>query len=94
MLRLAIAVGLAAVTVAIVAVVDHDRKQERENAAQEAAWFCAHGRPAACSDFDEVAYEERWERRELRYKVGFGVLAAGAITLAVGAVRGRHPVRR
>lgn len=94
MLRLAIAVGLAAVAVAIVAAVDHDRKQDRENAAQEAAWFCAHGRPAACSDFDEVAFEERWERRELGYKVGFGVLAAGAITLALGAVRGRHTARQ
>lgn len=93
MLRLAIVVGLAAVIVGIAASVDHGRKLDRQNAAQEAAWFCAHGRPAACSDFDEVAHEERWERRELRYKVGFGALAAGAITLALGGVRGRHPDR-
>jgi hypothetical protein len=24
-------------------------------------------RPSACTEFDEVAYEERWERREFAY---------------------------
>ena len=90
MLRLALAFGVAALVVGIVAEIDHDRKGDRLNAAQEAAWFCKHGRASACSDFDQVAYEERWERRELRYKVGFGALAAGAITLALGATRRRR----
>jgi hypothetical protein len=93
MLRLAIALGLAAAVVGIVAEIDHDRKGDRANAAQESAWFCKHGRASACSDFDQVAHEERWERRERRYELGFGALAAGAVVLALGALLRRRPVR-
>ncbi|MDX6439833.1 MAG: hypothetical protein QOF45_2416 [Gaiellaceae bacterium] len=63
---------------ALVATVDHRQKWEVEFAAQEAAWFCAHGRPSSCRDFDEVAYEKRWEERELVYRVAFLTLAASA----------------
>ena len=62
MVRLALAVGAAALLVAAVAVVDHRHKREVEFAAQEDAWFCKHGRPSACRAFDETAYEERWEK--------------------------------
>ena len=89
-LRIALAVGAVALAVGLVAAVDHRHKREVELAAQEDAWFCAHGRPAACTEFDEVAYEARWERRELGYRISFIALGASAAGLtASGLRRGR-----
>ena len=90
MLRLALAVGMAALLVGLVAVVDHRHKREVEFAAQEDAWFCAHGRPSACREFDEVAYEERWEQRELAYRVSFFALGASALGLTAIGLRRRR----
>jgi len=90
MLRLALAVGMAALLVGLVAVVDHRHKREVEFAAQEDAWFCAHGRPSACREFDEVAYEERWERRELVYRVSFFALGVSALGLTAIGLRRRR----
>jgi hypothetical protein len=90
MLRLALAVGMAALLVGLVAVVDHRHKREVELAAQEDAWFCAHGRPSACREFDEVAYEERWEQRELVYRVSFFALGASALGLTAIGLRRRR----
>ena len=90
MLRLALAAGLVALLVGAVAVVDHRHKREVEFAAQEDAWFCAHGRPSACRDFDAVGYEERWEQRELAYRISFFALGASALGLAAVGVRRRH----
>ena len=90
MFRLALAVGLAALLVGLVAVVDHRHKREVEFAAQEDAWFCAHGRPSACREFDEVAYEERWEQRELVYRVSFFALGASALGLTAIGLRRRR----
>jgi len=89
-LRIALIVSLAAVLLTVVATVDHRHKREVEFAAQEDAWFCAHGRPSACRDFDEVAYEERWERRELTYRVGFFALGVSALGLAAVGLRRRR----
>ena len=89
-LRIALAVGLATLLVAVVATVDHRHKGSVENAAQEDAWYCAHGRPSACTEFDEVAYEERWEQRELAYRVTFFVLGAAAVGLAAVGLRRRR----
>jgi len=89
-LRIALAAAVAAVLVGVVAVVDHRHKREVEFAAQEDAWFCAHGRPSACGDFDGVAYEERWERRELAYRVTFFALGASALGLTAVGLRRRH----
>jgi hypothetical protein len=89
MLRLALAVGLAALLVALIATVDHRHKGRVENAAQEDAWYCAHGRSSECREFDEVAYEERWERRELVYRVSFFALGASAVGLTAIALRRR-----
>jgi hypothetical protein len=90
MLRLALAVGMAALLVGLVAVVDHRHKRDVEFAAQEDAWFCAHGRPSACREFDEVAYEERWEQRELAYRVSFFALGASALGLTAIGLRRRR----
>ena len=90
MLRLALAVGMAALLVGLAAVVDHRHKREVEFAAQEDAWFCAHGRPSACREFDEVAYEERWEQRELLYRVSFFALGASALGLTAIGLRRRR----
>ena len=89
-LRIALAVGVAALVVGAVAVVDHRHKREVEFAAQEDAWFCAHGRPSACTDFDEVAYEARWEQREQAYRITFFALGASALGLTVVGLRRRH----
>jgi hypothetical protein len=89
-LRIALAVALAASLVAVVATVDHRHKGAVENAEQEDDWYCAHGRPSACHKFDEVAYEERWERRELTYRVTFFALGASALGLTAAALRRRH----
>ena len=90
MLRIALAVGLATLLVGLVAVLDHRHKRSVEFAAQEDAWFCAHGRPSACREFDEVAYEKRWERRELAYRVTFFGLGASALGLTAIGLRRRR----
>jgi hypothetical protein len=90
MVRLAVAAVLTAVVVALAATIDHRHKREVEFAAQEDAWFCAHGRPSACTDFDEVAYERRWENRERAYRIAFFASGACALGLFGAAVRRRH----
>jgi hypothetical protein len=85
---LALAAGAAALVVALAATVDHRHKRSVEFAAQEDAWFCAHGRPARCTDFDEVSYEEHWERRELGYRISFFALGAAAAGLGLASMRG------
>lgn len=90
---LALAAGIAAVLVAVAATVDHRHKGAVEIAAQEDAWYCAHGQPQRCTDFDETAYEERWEQRELRYRVSFFALGAAAAGLGVLSVRRRQEAR-
>lgn len=94
MVCLALAVGAAAGLVALVAVLDHRHKREVEFAAQEEAWYCAHGHPRACTDFDEVAYEEHWERRELGYRVTFFGLGVVAVGLGAAGARRRHDLQR
>ena len=89
MTRLTLAVGAAALLVALAAVIDHRHKREVEFAAQEDAWFCKHGRPSACRDFDEAAYEERWEQRELGYRITFAALGLSALVLGTVALRRR-----
>ena len=90
MLRIALAVGILTLLLGVAAVVDHRHKREVEFAAQEDAWFCAHGRPSACTDFDEVAYEARWERREQAYRVTFFALGASALGLTAVGLRRRR----
>ena len=85
MVRLAVAAAFTALVVALVATIDHRHKRDVEFSAQEAAWFCAHGKPSSCRGFDEVAYEERWEDRESTYRIAFFTLSAFAIGLVVTA---------
>jgi hypothetical protein len=87
---LALAAGAAALVVALGATLDHRHKRSVEFAAQEDAWFCAHGRPDRCTDFDEAAYEERWEQRELGYRVSFFALGGAAAGLGVASLRRRR----
>jgi hypothetical protein len=86
MVRFAVAAALIAVIVALAATIDHRHKRQVEFAAQEAAWFCAHGKPSSCSDFDEAAYERRWEDRERVYRIAFFTLSAVALGFFVTAV--------
>jgi hypothetical protein len=92
MVRLAVAAALIALVVALAATLDHRHKREIEFSAQEAAWFCAHGKPWSCREFDEVAYEQRWEDRELVYRVAFFTLSSIALGLYVTAVWRRRQV--
>ena len=87
---LAIAAAVAALVVALAAVLDHRHKRSVEFAAQEAAWFCTHGRPDRCNGFDETAYEESWEDRELGYRVAFFALGGAAAGLGVAAAARRQ----
>jgi len=89
-LRIALLVGLATLLVGVGAIVDHRHKREVEFSAQEDAWFCSHGRPSACTEFDEVSYEERWERKELAYRVTFFALGLSAVGLAAVGLRRRR----
>jgi uncharacterized membrane protein len=90
MLRAALVAVLAAAVVALIATADHRHKGKVENAAQEDAWYCAHGRPSACTDFDEVAYEAHWERKETAYRMTFFALGATALGLTAVGLRRRH----
>ena len=89
-LRIALAVGIATLLVGAVAVLDHRHKRDVEFAAEEDAWFCAHGHPSACTDFDEIAYEARWEQRESAYRVTFIALGASGLGLTAFGLRRRH----
>ena len=93
MVRLAAAACVLAFVVALVATADHRHKRNVEFAAQEAAWFCAHGRHLSCQGFDEAAYEQRWEDRELAYRVAFFALGGSALGLFV-ITRRRRPAAR
>jgi hypothetical protein len=92
MVRLAVAAAFIALVVALAATLDHRHKREVEFSAQEAAWFCAHGKPSSCREFDEFAYEQRWEDRELVYRVAFFTLSSLALGLYVTAVWRRRQV--
>ena len=97
MIRVAVAAALTAVLVASVATIDHRHKRHVEFAQQESAWFCAHGRPSSCTDFDEAAYEVRWENRELGYRIAFftlGAFALAGLLARPGDQLVRHVVRR
>jgi hypothetical protein len=87
---LALAAGAAMLVVALAATLDHRHKRSVEFAAQEDAWFCAHGRPDRCTGFDAATYEEHWEQRELAYRVSFFALGAAAAGLGLASVRGRR----
>jgi len=87
---LALAIGVAAVLVALAATVDHRHKGAVEIAAQQDAWYCAHGRPQRCTDFDEAAYEADWEQRELGYRISFFALGAAATGLGLLSLRRRQ----
>ena len=91
MVRFALAAAMTALLVAVAATIDHRHKRDVEFAAQEAAWFCAHGKPSSCRDFEEVAYEQRWEERERVYRIAFFVLGASALGLYVAARWRRRP---
>lgn len=77
---------LSALVVGVAATLDHRHKQRIEGAAQVDAWFCKHGRPARCRDFDLAAYERRWEQRELAYETGFAAFGASALVLGAAAL--------
>jgi hypothetical protein len=97
MVRLAVAAAFIALVVALVATIDHRHKRHVEFSAQEAAWFCAHGKPASCSDFDAVAYEQRWEDRERVYRIAFFTLSAfalGCVLVGPGNQLVGHVIRR
>jgi hypothetical protein len=87
---LALAAGAAALLVGLAATLDHRHKRSVEFAAEESGWYCAHGRPDRCIDFDETAYEERWEQRELGYRVAFFALGTAAAGLGVASLRARR----
>jgi hypothetical protein len=93
MVRLAAAACVLTLAVALVATADHRHKGSVEIAAQEAAWFCVHGQPSSCRDFDEAAYEQRWEDRELAYRIAFFTFGASALGLFV-ITRWRRPAVR
>src|SRR5215212_8152502 len=93
MVRLAALAAVLAAAVALVATIDHRHKRDVEFAAQEAAWFCAHGRSSACRDFDAAAYEQRWEDRELAYRIAFFTFGAAALGIFV-STRWRRPAAR
>lgn len=90
MTRLAVAVAAATLLLALVAVLDHRHKREVEFAAQEDAWFCRHGRPDRCRQFDEAEYERSWERREVGYRITFGALGLASLALGGAALRRRR----
>ncbi len=93
MVRLAAAACVLTFVVALVATADHRHKGNVEVAAQEAAWYCHHGQPSSCQDFDESAYEQRWEDRELAYRVAFFTFGAAALGLFATTLWRRSAVR-
>src|SRR5881397_2006481 len=66
---------LGAVTIAIVAGEDHDRKTRRIARASVAEWYCVH-RGVRCDEQKSAAIEESWMRRERAYKAGFALCLA------------------
>ena len=83
---MALAVGVAALPVRALPVLDHRHKRHVEFD----AWFCPKGLPSACTDFDEIAYEAHWERKESVCRVTFFALGAAALGLSVVGVPRSH----
>jgi hypothetical protein len=84
---LALACLAAAGLVALAAVFDHRNKQQRENRAESAEWFCAH-RGTQCGGASSSRIEAHWEQRERTYEVVVVVLGGAALgSLALGRLR-------
>jgi hypothetical protein len=87
---LALACLAAAALVALAAVLDHRNKQQRENRAESAEWYCAH-RGTQCGGASSSRIEEHWEQRERVYELLF--VACGGTALGSAAL-GRFRARR
>jgi hypothetical protein len=80
---LAFACLAAAGAVALAGVLDHRHKQQRENRAESAEWYCVHIR-TQCGGTSAAGIEVRWERRERAYKLvlfACGAAALGSLAL-------------
>ena len=81
---LAFACLAVGVVVALAGVLDHRNKQQRENKAESAEWYCAHT-GTQCGGPSSARIEARWERRERAYEVvlvACGGVALGSLALA------------
>jgi hypothetical protein len=78
--------------VALAGILDHRNKQQRENKAESAEWYCAHT-GTQCGGASPARIEERWERRERAYEgvlVACGAAAVGSLALVRFRTRRAH----
>jgi hypothetical protein len=91
MLLLLGAVLAAALTIGLVAVADHNRKNHRLFQYGGPGWSCIHGR-GRCAELRAV--ERRWTRREKWYEATLAMLGAASVLLAVVVIRSPRRHRR
>jgi hypothetical protein len=86
---LGLVLAVFATALAVLATVDHRRKQDDLDAASVTAWFCAN-RGQMCGHRSPREIERRWIARERWYKAGAAaLLLAAPIGLIVVAPRSR-----
>ena len=65
-------------------VVDHTVKAHRMNRAELSEWYCEH-KQTQCGGPSSSQLEDAWNRREQRYQIALGLVAAagGLLTIVV-----------
>jgi hypothetical protein len=89
-IRVALAAVVACVSIGVVAVIDHSRKERAVQAANVSAWYCAHGRASRCVEVKPWTLEHSWLLRERLYQGGVGLGAAVALALVAIEIRHRR----
>ncbi len=87
-LAVALAAAISVIAIALVAVVDHRHTRDQISRANIPGWFCKN-RGSRCDEPQPGRIHDRWERRELTYKVGEGVFALAFIVAVVRLARNR-----
>ncbi len=76
--RLSIACYVLAGLIGVVAIADHQNKQQRANRAELAEWFCAH-QGTRCGGPSSERIEAHWNVRQWGYEIAVTGLAGLAV---------------
>jgi hypothetical protein len=87
-LAVALAAAISVIAIAVAAVVDHRHTRDEISRANIPGWFCKT-RGSRCDEPQPGRIHDRWERRELAYKVGVGVFALAFVVPVVRLARRR-----
>ena len=84
---------LLAFVIGTIAVVDHRLKQSRVNHAELLEWYCTHT-ATRCGGPSADRIESRWNKRQVAYEWGIGLVTLAGVVFFVRPTRTRgveHP---